>query len=73
MSHILRAVLAASMLAGIASAHAGEASNGLHLNGITLNRLAFNGLSQNRLAFNGTKAEAPSQLSGISLDRVVLR
>jgi len=67
MSHVFRVFLAASVLAGIASTHAGEVSNGLSINGS-----GKNGVTLNRLAFNGKKAEAP-KLSGLPLDRVGVR
>jgi len=67
MSHFLRALLIASMLVGIGSAHAGETANRNDLNGWRLN-----GLSINRIASNGMKTEAP-QLNGIALDRVRVR
>jgi hypothetical protein len=68
MSHLLRAVLATSMLVGIASAQAGETANRQDLNGWRLN-----GHQLNRLAFNGTGAGLPQQLNGIPLHRVSIR
>ncbi|HEY1230457.1 MAG TPA: hypothetical protein VGF26_24375 [Ramlibacter sp.] len=66
MSHFFRALLLASMLAGI-GAYAGETTNRNDLNGWRLN-----GLGINRIAFNGQKAQVP-QLNGIALDLVGVR
>jgi hypothetical protein len=77
MSHLSRAVLAASMLVGIASAQAGETGNRQDLNGWRLNGLGqglqTNGTQLNRLALNGTGAVLPQRLDGIALHRVSVR
>ena len=63
MSHLLRAMLVTSMLAGIGSTQAGEAANGWRLNGTEINRLAL----------NGKPAGAPQDLNGVPLKRVIVR
>lgn len=78
MSRIVRAFLAASMLAGIAVAHAGEAvkgldANGIRKNGLDANGFRKNGLSMNRPALNGAGTETAPQLSGIALNQVGVR
>ena len=78
MSHLSRAVLAASMLVGIASAQAGETGNrqdlnGWRLNGLGLQGVQTNGTQLNRLALNGTGAVLPQRLDGIALHRVSVR
>jgi hypothetical protein len=70
MSHLLKAVLLISMLAGIASAQAGERSQP---SGASLKGLTTNGTQLNRLAFNGTGDKLPKQLNGVSLNSVTLR
>jgi hypothetical protein len=71
MSHFLRALLIASALVGIGSAHAGETANRKDLNGWRLNGVTLNGLSINRVAFNGTQAQ--QQLNGVPLRNVGVR
>lgn len=78
MSHLLRAVLVTSMLAGTASVHAGETAhrqdlNESRTNGGRVNGLQANGTQLNRLAFNGMGDKLPKQLNGVSLNSVTLR
>lgn len=76
MSHLLRAILVASMLAGVAGSHAGEAAhrqdlNGARKNGLDQNGIRKNGIQLNRLAFNGI--EADRHLNGAPLQSLRVR
>ena len=67
MSHVFTTFLAASLLVGIGSAHAGQVCNGLNFNGIRTT-----GLLLDARASDGKKPQTQG-LGGMALDQVSLR